>query len=147
MTYNTFNEYQAEALSMSDYPRVSDNKTCRRVEDALQEADAPYDPFTVSDVIKAVLGHVPNGESLPVYPAMALCGEAGEFSEKVKKAWRDETPLDVPLALKELGDCLWYIAAAARDLGSSLEEVACLNIEKLHDRRIRGTLSGAGDNR
>jgi len=46
------------------------------------------------------------------YTALGLVGEAGEFSEKVKKFVRGQD-LDKPLALKELGDVLWYITACA----------------------------------
>src|SRR5262245_13876797 len=81
-------------------------------------------------------------KDLPLYPALALAGEAGEAAEKVKKAWRDKHDLDPVGYLKELGDCLWYIAAAARDVGSNLGEVARLNIEKLLDRRARKVLAG-----
>lgn len=84
---------------------------------------------------------------LPIYPALAMCGEAGEFAEKVKKAWRDGTELNREDALKELGDVLWYISAAAHDLGSSLEDVAQMNLAKLRGRMQRGTLGGAGDRR
>lgn len=150
----TFAEYQAEALALSDYPRAGDRKTNARLADALNgEFAAPGEPSwegeTLINLECAVLGRSrPGGfASLPVYPAMAMCGEAGEFAEKIKKAWRDETPLDCVGAAKELGDVLWYVAAAARDLGFTLEEVAQLNIEKLHSRRARGTLAGAGDDR
>lgn len=86
-------------------------------------------------------------ERLPVYPALAMCGEAGEFSEKIKEAWRDGTALDRAAALKELGDVLWYIDAAAKDMGFSLEEVAQGNLDKIQSRRSRGALTGSGDDR
>lgn len=98
-----------------------------------------------TDRYPRVFGH--HGQMLPVYPAMAMCGEAGEFAEKIKKAWRDEVPLDKILAMKELGDVLWYIAAAARELGCSLAIVARMNIDKLRSRRERGVLAGSGDDR
>lgn len=141
----TFAEYELAALEMSDYPRVGDKKTHERVALELECRDVRSGPSTIRDFELAVLGS--NGEPLPIYPAMAMCGEAGEFAEKVKKAWRDQTPLDKLAAAKELGDVLWYVAAAARDLGYSLEDVAALNIGKLLSRRARGTLAGAGDNR
>lgn len=148
----TFDEYQREALALSDYPRAGDKKTDARVCVALDAqfaapGEPTWDPTTFHDLERAVLGSTDGVQSLPIYPAMAMCGEAGEFAEKIKKAWRDETPLDRVGAAKELGDVLWYIAAAARDLGFSLEEVAALNIEKLHSRRARGTLAGSGDDR
>jgi NTP pyrophosphatase (non-canonical NTP hydrolase) len=90
---------------------------------------------------------------VPVYPALALCGEAGEFSEKVKKIVRDHDKT-IPLSaeqrtglLNELGDVLWYVTAAAEDLGASLEDVARANLDKLQSRKARGTLRGSGDNR
>lgn len=103
-----------------------------------------------SDVYPKVDRTHPNGwgiERLPVYPALALGGEAGEFSEKVKKAWRDNTPLNKVEAAKELGDVLWYIDAAAKDMGFTLEQVAQMNLDKIASRRARGVLAGSGDNR
>ena len=91
--------------------------------------------------------HSADGSILPVDPALALGGEAGEFSEKVKKAWRDNTHLDRRMAVLELGDVLWYITAAARDLGYTLADVATMNIDKLRSRRARGVLAGSGDER
>jgi NTP pyrophosphatase (non-canonical NTP hydrolase) len=86
-------------------------------------------------------------DGLPIYHSLGLSGESGEFVDKIKKAWRNQTPLDVPAALRELGDVLWYVTACARDLGSSLEEVARMNVEKLADRRARGVIKGEGDDR
>ena len=80
-----------------------------------------------------------------VYPALGLCGEAGEVAEKVKKNIRDGKSLDgVGL---ELGDVLWYISALGDDLGVTLEEVAKTNIEKLQSRMERNKIKGDGDNR
>ena len=47
----------------------------------------------------------------------------------------------------ELGDCLFYIAVTASDLGYSLSTIAEMNIAKLQDRKDRQTLSGSGDYR
>lgn len=85
------------------------------------------------------------------YVALGLAGEAGEFANKIKKIHRDNGGvLDdaTRAALRdELGDVLWYVAAGAYELDSSLEEIASLNIEKLERRAQRETLHGDGDNR
>lgn len=84
------------------------------------------------------------------YPALGLCGEAGEIANKVKKIIRGDGFLDVEKTAelgKELGDCLWYLAALARDLGLDLGDIAQANIDKLLSRKERGTLKGDGDNR
>ena len=95
-----------------------------------------------------------------VYPAMGLASEAGEVNGLVKKLVRDEgMPLDIDdaeIALsadtrrelaKELGDCLYYIAVLADDIGYTLEEVAVINLGKLQSRMARGRITGSGDNR
>lgn len=81
-----------------------------------------------------------------IYPALGLCGEAGEVAEKIKKYLRDGVLNDLEVA-KELGDVLWYIANLAEDLGYDLAEVADLNLEKLADRMNRNVIKGNGDNR
>jgi len=90
-----------------------------------------------------------------VYPALGLAGEAGEVAEKVKKLWRNKDitegsrvgVFDALEIKKELGDCLWYIAAIARKLNINLDDVAEANIEKTHDRLKRGVIRSQGDNR
>lgn len=86
-----------------------------------------------------------------MYPAMGLAGEVGEVLNKIKKVYRDndgvfsdEKKQDL---LKELGDCQWYLASLAKDLGGNLQDVARDNIDKLQSRKERGVISGSGDNR
>jgi len=88
------------------------------------------------------------GSNLP-YVTLGLCGEAGEVAEKVKKFIRGDTK-EVELhssLFKELGDVLWYISQCATELGTNLEFIAALNIEKLQSRLDRDMIKGSGDNR
>lgn len=78
------------------------------------------------------------------YTALGIGGESGEYLEKVKKLIRDGR-LDKPLAVKELGDVLWYVTAAANELGYTLADVAEINIVKLTDRKERDVIQGSGD--
>ena len=93
----------------------------------------------------------PNAGDNIVYPALGLCGEAGETAEKVKKAIRDDggtlTEERRAAIAAELGDVLWYVAQLATEAGLDLEEVAEANLEKLASRRRRSVLQGSGDNR
>lgn len=86
-----------------------------------------------------------------VYPALGLCGEAGETAEKVKKAIRDDggtlTEERRAAIAAELGDVLWYAAQLATEAGLELEEIAAANLAKLASRMARAVISGAGDNR
>ena len=95
-----------------------------------------------------------------IYPALGLTSEAGEVADKIKKLLRDDemtlsediSALNIEpdkreaIAL-ELGDCLFYLAVMASDLGYSLSAIADMNIAKLQDRKDRQTLSGSGDYR
>ena len=81
------------------------------------------------------------------YLALGLTSEAGEVASLVKKAIRDQTPLDKVAMLGELGDCLWYVARLATTIDASLEWLADVNLRKLADRAQRGVLGGSGDNR
>ena len=70
--------------------------------------------------------------------ALGLTGEAGEVAEHVKKHLFHATPLDRDAVVKELGDCLWYVAALAGAVGVTLDEVGATNIEKLRRRYPEG---------
>lgn len=98
----------------------------------------------------------------------SLCGlnaEVGEINDKVAK-WRRKSIADIRdnrlvfttsseveathlrnELLKEVGDVLWFCAHISRQLGSNLEEVAKMNINKLRDRTMRNVIIGEGDNR
>lgn len=101
-----------------------------------------------------------------IYPLLGLAGEAGEAAEKGKKMWRDynvtgQRDIDMDYAhgfpeelsalrtglIKELGDVLWYVTAAASEIGVSLEEIAKTNADKLLSRNARGVIGGSGDDR
>lgn len=84
------------------------------------------------------------------YAALGL-GEAGEIHNKVKKIIRDEgciVTLEKKMEIcKELGDLLYYVAATCSELDMELNIVAEMNIEKLQSRKVRGKLTGDGDDR
>jgi NTP pyrophosphatase (non-canonical NTP hydrolase) len=91
----------------------------------------------------------PDAGSNLTYPALGLCGEAGEAAEKVKKAIRDDggelTPERRDALAAELGDVLWYVAQLATEAGLELDQIARANLEKLLSRRDRAVLQGSGD--
>lgn len=98
------------------------------------------DQYQYGDISPQLMGQV-----------LGLAGESGEVLEKFKKLLRDQqgrmTDADRAEILKELGDILWYVNAVSHLLGSSLEEVARLNNDKLASRADRNQLHGSGDNR
>jgi NTP pyrophosphatase (non-canonical NTP hydrolase) len=77
-------------------------------------------------------------EKNAVMGAMGLAGEVGEFVELIKKdVFHGKPP--APKALKEeLGDILWYLVYSADACGTSLEEIATSNVEKLRARYPAG---------
>jgi len=93
----------------------------------------------------------PNKGNNMSYPTLGLCGEAGEIANKVKKIYRDHdgvlTDEYREILSAELGDCLWYVASIASELGTTLGKVAMDNVNKLADRKVRNQLGGDGDKR
>lgn len=82
---------------------------------------------------------------------LGLVGEAGEVAEKFKKILRDKSGRissdDKAEIVKELGDVLWYISSITHYLDIPLQNVAEVNLAKVHSRKSRGVTHGSGDNR
>lgn len=76
------------------------------------------------------------------YTCVALAGEVGEVCNEVKKWDRDDKQIMTDgrkqKILLELGDSLWYLASLADDLGTTLETVALMNLQKLARRQEMG---------
>ena len=85
------------------------------------------------------------------YAVLGLVGECGEIANKLKKVHRDDggvlTDERLGQLVAETGDCLWYIAMLAHELGVDLEFLATANLAKLAARAEAGTLHGQGDGR
>ncbi len=66
------------------------------------------------------------------FPLLGLAGEVGSLVAEYKKHVRAETPYDgfIEEAREDLGDLLWYLAALARTLDLSLDDVAERNLAK-----------------
>lgn len=83
------------------------------------------------------------------YPALGLCGEAGEVAEHVKRVIRDDGGALTEQRRRaiglELGDVLWYLATVATEAGLSLDQLARNNLDKLERRKETGTLHGRRD--
>ena len=90
-------------------------------------------------------------EQAIIYPTLGLTGEAGEVANKVKKIYRDGTNKInenmVEEISAEIGDCLWYVAVLADDIGCKLSDIANNNLLKLENRAKKGTIHGSGDKR
>lgn len=69
-----------------------------------------------------------------VWSAIGLAGEAGEVADIIKKGVFHQHGVDSETLKKELGDCLWYIAAICTKAGFDLNEVMAENIAKLEIR-------------
>ena len=86
------------------------------------------------------------------YLTLGLTGEAGEIANKVKKFIRYGAAQDEYLAKRieigyEIGDVLWYCAVLAKEMEMDLGHIMENNLQKLAERKKRGTISGSGDNR
>jgi NTP pyrophosphatase (non-canonical NTP hydrolase) len=81
------------------------------------------------------------------YYFLGLVEESGEVAGLRKRFLRDEGNIDGEKLAKELGDVLWYVAMIGKRYNISMDDVAVANIQKLADRKARGVITGAGDDR
>lgn len=95
--------------------------------------------------VQAMNFRLPSADSS--YVALGLLGEVGELYGAWAKNIRDNTEMDEEAAWKELGDILWFLTALCEDCGTTLGEVAEMNIKKLSSRAARGKIQGSGDDR
>lgn len=69
-----------------------------------------------------------------LHALLGLVSESGELVEAFYDSILNDKPLDTDNVIEELGDLLWFIALFARNLGTDLESIATINIEKLKVR-------------
>lgn len=76
-----------------------------------------------------------------MYNTLALCNEAGELADIVKKSERGDYSINDrntrKAAALELGDVLWYLARLADELGYPLSQIAHMNLNKIRDRKAQ----------
>src|SRR5688572_8164026 len=67
---------------------------------------------------------------------LGLAGEAGTVLTTLKKLLRDGEGFGSfnDKLKEELGDVLWYVSSIASHYNLSLEEIAQINLSKIHDR-------------
>ena len=69
--------------------------------------------------------------------ADGLCAESGEFMEIVKKMVFQGKPFNednIWHMKREMGDIMWYMMQACRALGTTMEEIVEMNVDKLKAR-------------
>ena len=62
------------------------------------------------------------------YLTLGLTAEAGEVADKLAKSYRGDSALDIDGMIKELGDCLWFIAQLCTYFNVPMEAVMQENI-------------------
>lgn len=89
------------------------------------------------------------------YPFYGLAEEVGELLGLVAKAERGDDMVKRygsseafrDAIIKELGDILWQLQEICTIIKVPLEYVARTNLDKLKNRKSRGVIKGAGDDR
>lgn len=79
-----------------------------------------------------------DSELMIIWNVVGLVGEAGEIAELVKKGIFHQHGLDVGKLSKEVGDCLWYLAALCTKLDLDMGAIMADNIAKLEMRYPNG---------
>lgn len=106
-----------------------------------------YQRLAARTLIDAPDFDIPDGEIMLVWNAIGLAGEAGEVNDIIKKGVFHQHGINRDELIKELGDCLWYIAALCTKLDVNMAEVMERNIDKLKARYPDGYSSEASINR
>lgn len=69
-----------------------------------------------------------------LHSAVGISGKAGELLDHIKKVIWQKHCIDVDYINKELGDILFYFTSMCNCVGTDIDEVRKLNIEKLTKR-------------
>ena len=72
------------------------------------------------------------------HAALGLCGEAGEVTDMIKKAWIYGKIINRDEMIKELGDVFFYYQAMMNHFGVTLEQVIQANTDKIQKRYPEG---------
>ena len=132
-------------VDLNKYSEFVEGITSKASEDLAtfaERLDAVHENWEVVDG-QRVYGPQVNVPLL-ITASIGMCGEAGEFSEIVKKVmfhgkcYTNETR---DHAIRELGDIFWYWTNACRSVGVSPDEVIQRNVDKLVSRYPGGVFS------
>jgi NTP pyrophosphatase (non-canonical NTP hydrolase) len=102
-----------------------------------------YQELAARTLIHAPGFNISDVDLMIIWTALGLAGEAGEVAELAKKGVFHQHGIDKERFVKELGDCLWYIAGICTKLNLNLSDVMQDNIEKLKLRYPDGFSSDA----
>lgn len=97
-----------------------------------------YQTLAARTLIDAPKREYTDDELMIIWNAIGLAGEAGEVADIAKKGILHDHGLDEEALIKELGDCLWYIAALCTKLNVNMSQVMEQNIAKLKERYPNG---------
>lgn len=120
------NEYQELAM------RTNDGKCLERLYRKAYDNVIGTHKENIGEIVNACLG---------------LSGEVGEVNDIVKKYIFHGHDIEINDLVKEISDCMWYIALMCQGLGIDMGEVARINIEKLKKRYPNGFSEQASINR
>lgn len=90
---------------------------------------------------------ISDNDMMIIWAAIGLNGEAGEVAEIVKKGILHQHGIDKIRLSKEIGDCLWYLAALCTKLNIQMSDVMQDNIDKLFLRYPNGFNSADSQSR
>lgn len=95
-----------------------------------------YKSFSYPKFVDSLRAHSLDGNVLfdMLHSAVGISGEAGELLDHMKKVvWQDHK-LDFDYMVLELGDILFYLTSMCNCIGTDIDTVRRLNIEKLTKR-------------
>ena len=100
--------------------------------------DKEYKEFNYPEFVDNLRSNseiLPKGLSSDIlHSAVGISGEAGELLDHIKKVIWQGHCIDCTYIIKELGDILFYFTSMCDLIGTDVDEVRKLNIEKLTKR-------------